>query len=50
MPDGGEYEYPWKDNKINELGEWEDDTETTLADRIGRIWIWRNGWLKLYLH
>ena len=37
MPDGTDYMYPWKDNKINEFGEWEDDTEVTLADRIGRI-------------
>ena len=38
LPDGTPYEYPWKDNKLNEYGEWEDDTETTLADRIGHIW------------
>lgn len=37
MPDGTPYLYPWKDNKLNEFGEWEDDTETTLADRIGSI-------------
>ncbi len=37
MPNGTKYEYPWKDNKINEYGEWEDDYETTLADRIGSL-------------
>jgi hypothetical protein len=31
MPDGSRYEYPWKDNRLNEYGEWEDDSETTLA-------------------
>ena len=35
MPDGTPYEYPWKDNKINEYGEWEDEQEDTLASRIG---------------
>lgn len=35
LPDGSPYVYPWKDNKLNEYGEWEDDAETTLADRIG---------------
>lgn len=37
MPDGRSYEYPWKDNKINQFGEWEDDHEVTLADRIGSL-------------
>jgi len=27
MPDGTPYEYPWKDNRMNEYGEWEDDSE-----------------------
>lgn len=35
LPDGTKYVYPWKDNKINEYGEWEDDQDRTLADRIG---------------
>jgi len=26
-PDGTPYEYPWKDNRMNEYGEWEDDSE-----------------------
>lgn len=34
---GAKYEYPFRDNKINEFGEWEDDKELTLAERIGRI-------------
>lgn len=25
LPDGTIYTYPWRDNKINEYGEWEDD-------------------------
>lgn len=37
MQDGTEYEYPWKDNKLNEYGEWEDDSEVTLADRFGNL-------------
>jgi len=36
-PDGSRYEYPWKDNIMNEYGEWEDDHEPTLAERIGGI-------------
>ena len=35
LPNGTPYVYPWKDNKLNEYGEWEDDYESTLADRIG---------------
>jgi hypothetical protein len=35
LPNGTLYEYPWKDNKINEHGEWEDDYEPTLAERFG---------------
>lgn len=35
MPDGTKYLYPWKDNKINEYGEWEDESEITLAEQIG---------------
>ena len=35
MPDGTKYIYPWKDTKINEYGEWEDDQERTLAQQIG---------------
>lgn len=35
LPDGSKYVYPWKDNKINEYGEWEDDEELTLAQRFG---------------
>ena len=34
LMDGTAYEYPWKDNKMNEYGEWEDDHEITLADRF----------------
>ena len=37
LPDGSKYEYPWKNNRLNEYGEWEDDTETTLAERIGNL-------------
>jgi hypothetical protein len=37
LPDGSAYTYPWKDNKINEYGEWEDDTEINLADRFGNL-------------
>lgn len=40
MQDGTEYEYPWKDNKLNEYGEWEDDSEVTLADRFGNLHFW----------
>jgi hypothetical protein len=36
LPDGTKYLYPWKDHKLNEYGEWEDDDESTLADQIGR--------------
>jgi hypothetical protein len=32
---GVKYLYPYKENKINEYGEWENDEEQTLADRIG---------------
>ncbi len=35
LADGTPYEYPWKDNKLNDEGRWEDDGEMTLADRIG---------------
>lgn len=35
LPDGTIYVYPWRDNKINEFGEWEDDYESTLAQSIG---------------
>jgi hypothetical protein len=37
LMDGSRYEYPWKSNKINEYGEWEDDEESTLAEQIGRL-------------
>lgn len=37
LPNGTPYEYPWKENKINELGEWEDDIEPTLAERFGNL-------------
>ena len=37
LADGTPYVYAWKDNKLNEYGEWEDDTETTLADRFGDL-------------
>jgi len=37
LPDGSTYQYPWKDNKINEFGEWEDDRDMTLADRFGNL-------------
>mmetsp|Transcript_1852 Transcript_1852/g.1769 ORF Transcript_1852/g.1769 Transcript_1852/m.1769 type:complete len:85 (+) Transcript_1852:1589-1843(+) len=39
LPDGSRYEYPWKENKINEDGEWEDDSDLTLAARIGELGI-----------
>ena len=37
LPNGTDYEYPWRDNKINEDGEWEDDYEPTLAERFGNL-------------
>ena len=37
LPDGTPFEYAWKDNKINEYGEWEDDYEPTLAERFGQL-------------
>lgn len=37
LPDGTIYEYPWKDIKLNEMGEWEDDQELTLAERFGNL-------------
>lgn len=37
MHDSSPYQYPLKDNKMNEFGEWEDDYESTLADRIGNL-------------
>ncbi len=37
LPDGTIYEYPWKDIKLNEQGEWEDDYELTLAERFGNL-------------
>ena len=37
LPDGTKYVYPWKDNKINANGEWEDDEDSTLAERIGSV-------------
>ena len=36
LKDGTAYEYPWQENKIIE-GQWQDDYELTLADRIGLI-------------
>jgi E3 ubiquitin-protein ligase makorin len=39
LPDGTVYEYPWKDVKLNEMGEWEDDHELTLAERFGNFTI-----------
>jgi len=37
LPDGTLYEYPWKDVKLNEQGEWEDDRDLTLAERFGNL-------------
>ena len=37
LPDGTIYEYPWRDIKLNEQGEWEDDYEPTLAERFGNL-------------
>ncbi len=37
LPDGTVYEYPWRDIKLNEQGEWEDDYEPTLAERFGNL-------------
>ena len=37
LPNGTPYEYPWRDIKINEDGEWEDDVEPTLAERFGNL-------------
>jgi len=34
LMDGSKYEYPWKENKINEMGEWEDDYQGTLAESL----------------
>ena len=42
LPNGTPYEYPWKDTKLNENGEWEDDIEPTLAQRLGSLGIWLN--------
>ena len=39
LPNGTPYEYPWKDTKLNENGEWEDDIEPTLAQRLGSLGI-----------
>lgn len=37
LSNGTPYEYPWKDTKLNENGEWEDDIEPTLAERFGNL-------------
>jgi hypothetical protein len=37
LSNGQQYEYPWRDTKINENGEWEDDYEPTLAERFGNL-------------
>lgn len=37
LPNGMHYEYPWKDTKLNEQGQWEDDRELTLAERLGNL-------------
>ena len=37
LPNGNAYEYPWRDIKLNDKGEWEDDIEPTLAQRIGSL-------------
>ena len=39
LPNGTPDEYPWKDTKLNENGEWEDDIEPTLAQRFGSLGI-----------
>jgi len=36
LADGKDYEYPWENNKLID-GEWVEDVEETLADRIGMI-------------
>ena len=37
LQNGEIYEYPWKDIKMNQYGEWEDDRELTLAERFGDL-------------
>ena len=37
LPSGTPYEYPWKENKLNEQGEWVEDYEPTLAERFGNL-------------
>jgi len=36
-PDGTLYEYPWETKVMNDYGEWEDDSDQTLAQRIGQF-------------
>jgi hypothetical protein len=37
LPNGKPFEYPWKDIKLNEYGEWQNDRELTLAERFGDL-------------
>jgi hypothetical protein len=37
LHNGTVYEYPWRDLKLTEKGEWEDDVEPTLAERFGNL-------------
>ena len=37
LSNGTPYEYPWRDMKVNEEGEYVDDVEQTLAQRFGNL-------------